>query len=97
MPVTAPRPTIEPCDFVRAVQPVLERKDLQGLHKLLKANWTAEQIISLFSCDDCDARKIAALSLSLVGCTHCLAPLAQQLKDPDPMVNQMAEHAMWSI
>jgi len=95
--VTAPRPTIEPCDFVRTVQPLLERKDLQGLLDLLKANWTAEQIVSLLRCDDCDARKVAALSLTLVGCQACLPELAKQLKDPDPIVNQMAEHAMWAI
>jgi len=88
---------IEPCEFVRAVKPVLERRDLQGLLTLLKTNWTAEQIVSLLSCGDCDARKVAALSLSLVGCHHCLPELARQLKDPDPVVNQMAEHAMWSI
>jgi tetratricopeptide (TPR) repeat protein len=40
---------------------------------------------------------VAALSLALVGCDHCLPALAQQLKDPDPMVNQMAEHAIWAI
>jgi tetratricopeptide (TPR) repeat protein len=91
------RQSIEPCEFVRAVQPVLERRDLQGLLELLKSSWTAEQIVSLLACGHCDARKVAALSLSLVGCHHCLPELARQLKDPDPMVNQMAEHAMWSI
>lgn len=91
------RPSIEPCDFVRAVQPVLEKRDLQGLHELLKSRWSAEQIVSLLASDDCDARKIAALSLSLVGCHHCLPALARQLKDPDPIVNQMAEHAIWAI
>jgi len=95
--VTAPRTTIEPCAFVQAVQPLLERKDLQGLLDLLKANWTAEQIVSLLRCEDCDARKVAALSLTLVGCQGCLPELAKQLKDPDPIVNQMAEHAMWAI
>jgi tetratricopeptide (TPR) repeat protein len=32
-----------------------------------------------------------------VGTKPCVKPLAKHLKDPDPMVNQMAEHALWSI
>ena len=89
--------TVDPTDFVRTVKPVLERKDLPGLLALLKSRWTAGQIVSLLGCGCCDARKVAALSLSLVGGCWCLCELARQLKDPDPMVNQMAEHAMWSI
>jgi tetratricopeptide (TPR) repeat protein len=42
-------------------------------------------------------RKVAALALSLVGGRRCVADLARQLADPDPVVNQMAEHALWSI
>ena len=42
-------------------------------------------------------RKVAALAISLVGTTCCLPKLAPLLRDADPLVNQMAEHAMWSI
>lgn len=90
-------PAVDPDDFVRAVEPVLERKDLPGLLSLLKSRWTARQIVALLVGPHRDARKVAALSLSLVGCKECLPALAEQLKDPDPMVNQMAEHAIWSI
>jgi tetratricopeptide (TPR) repeat protein len=89
--------TVDPSEFVRAVKPVLERKDLPGLVALLKSHWTMEQILLLMATGPSDARKVAALSLALVGCEHCLPALAEQLKDPDPMVNQMAEHAIWSI
>ena len=88
---------VDPREFVAAVQPVLERQDLSGLLALLKSRWTAAQIVALLASPCCDARKVAALSLSLVGGTCCLDELARQLRDPDPMVNQMAEHAMWSI
>ena len=88
---------VDPCEFVSAVTPVLERKDLSGLLALLKSRWTGEQIVALLRCPDCDARKVAALALSLVGCRHCLPALARQLKDPDPVVNQLAEHAIWMI
>lgn len=88
---------INPVKFVEAVQPLLERKDLPGLLSLLIANWTPEQIVGLLGGDHEDARKVAALALSLVGCDHCLPALAERLRDADPMVNEMAEHAMWSI
>src|SRR6266480_3710428 len=88
---------IDPVSFVEAVRPALASKDLQRLLQTCKSQWTAAQIISLLSSKCCDAHKCAALALSLVGCPACLEPLSKQLKDPDPIVNQMAEHAMWAI
>jgi tetratricopeptide (TPR) repeat protein len=88
---------IDPISFVETVKPALVSRDLQRLHSLCVSNWSAAQIISLLSSKCCDARKCAALALSLVGCPACLEPLSIQLKDADPMVNQMAEHAMWAI
>lgn len=88
---------VDPVEFVKTVKPVLERKDLSGLLTLLKSRWSSAQIVSLLASPCCDARKVAALSLGLVGGKCCLHELAGQLRDPDPMVNQMAEHAMWSI
>lgn len=88
---------IDPAAFVECVAPLLERKDLTGLVSLCRSRWTPEQIVSLLTSRHCDARKVAALGLSLVGCRKCLPPLVERLKDPDPMVNQMAEHAIWSI
>jgi tetratricopeptide (TPR) repeat protein len=87
----------DPRTFVADVKPLLERKDLTGLLSLLKSRYTSAQIVSLLIGKDCDARKVAALALGLVGGKCCLKELAHQLKDPDPMVNQMVEHAMWSI
>jgi tetratricopeptide (TPR) repeat protein len=79
------------------VQPLLAVKDVPGLHALLRSRYTGDQITALLHSNHTDARKVAALAISLVGTTCCLPKLAPLLKDPDPMVNQMAEHAMWSI
>src|SRR3954471_10170999 len=88
---------IDPSEFVAAVQPLLAGCDAQGLIDLLKSRWTDGQIASLFRCGDGDVRKVAALAFGLVG-KKCLLPkLVPLLKDKDPMVNQMAEHAMWSV
>lgn len=89
--------SIDPDRFVAAVKPMLETSDLDGLLKLLKESWTPDQIVSLLACDSCDARKVAALALSLVGGKCCIPPLVEQLKDADRVVNEMAEHALWAI
>ncbi len=88
---------IEPCTFIETVQPLLERQDLPGLMSLLKTRWTGDQLRGLLTGNHTDAKKVALLALGLVGTGCCLPELARQLQDPDPMVNEMAEHALWSI
>jgi len=90
---------IHPEEFVRLVQPMLARQDLTGLYGLLKSRWTPDQIVDLISgsCTCQDARKVALLSLGLVGKQCCVEVVARQLHDQDPVVREMAEHAMWSI
>ena len=88
---------IDPVDFIARVQPLLERKDAEALATLLKHRYTKEQIVTLLHSTHRDARKVATLAISLVGTPCCLHKLAPLLKDPDPMVYQLAEHAMWSI
>src|SRR5690348_12307061 len=88
---------IDPAEFIATVQPVLQAQDPAALLGLLKSRWRREQIQSPLSSDDCDARKVAALALPLVGSNCSVHSLAAQLQHPSPMVNQMAEHALWSI
>ncbi len=72
-------------------------KDLSGLCSTLQENWSKQDILCLLKGKHCDARKVAALALGLLGDGKCVDALADQLADPDPIVNQMAEHALWSI
>lgn len=88
---------IDPVQFVSAVRPLIERQDMAGLLAELTDNWTCEQIATLLRIGDQDTRKVAALCLSLVGTRCAIDGIAEQLKDPDEMVNEMAEHALWSI
>lgn len=89
--------SIDPDGFIAAVQPLLERQDLAGLLTLLKTRWTPDQIRGLLASQHTDAKKVALLALGLVAPSCCIPALAAQLKDPDPMVNEMAEHALWSV
>lgn len=79
------------------MSPLLERRDVHALVCAIRKRWSHAQIASLLERGPCDARKVAALTLSLVGTPTCVRPLSKHLHDPDPMVRQMAEHAMWSI
>jgi tetratricopeptide (TPR) repeat protein len=88
---------IDPAEFVTSVQPLLEAKNPDALLRLLESRWQCDQITALLKNPCSDVRKVACLALALVGGTCCLPDLAAQLKHPDPMVNQMAEHALWSI
>ncbi len=90
-------PSIDPKTFVAAVQPLLESRDLNGLLDLLRERWRPEQIVALLGCPCRDAQNVAALSLSLIGGKHCVDAVAARLKDEDPIVNQVAEHALWNI
>jgi len=89
--------TIDPVEFIERLRPALESRDSQLVTAVCDEHWTCAQIATLLSSENRDARKVASLALSLVGCTSCLNDIARQLKDLDPMVNQMAEHALWSI
>lgn len=59
--------------------------------------WSCAQIATLLGSENRDARKVASVALSLVGCSSCLNDIARQLRDPDPLTNQLAEHALWAI
>lgn len=87
----------DPQRFLGDVGPLLARQDTAGLLRLLSARYSSKQIDSLLNGPCADVRKVAALALSLVGDMADVPALARRLRDPDPTVNAMAEHALWSI
>jgi tetratricopeptide (TPR) repeat protein len=88
---------IDPVEFVTLLQPLLRTQDAQGIISLVRSRWSTEQLTTLFRSDNPDVRKVAALVFGLVGKKCFLPDLAALLKDQDAMVNQMAEHSMWSV
>ena len=75
----------------------MEQQDMAGLLCLLKTRWTYDQIRGLLNSEHNDAKKVALLALGLVAPSCCIPDVAAQLKSSDRMVNEMAEHALWSI
>jgi tetratricopeptide (TPR) repeat protein len=96
LPVTC-HSSINPLDFISRVEPLLQKRDLPGLLHLLKTRWTYDQLKDLMRSPHHDARKVAMLSLSLVGGRCAIPVLVEHLKDAEPCANQMAEHALWCI
>lgn len=89
--------SIDPGVFVAAVKPLLARRDVSGLTTLLKSNWNCDQLRALLHGDHLDAKKVALLSIGLIGTPCTVHDLAVELRHPDRVVNEMAEHALWSI
>lgn len=89
--------TIDPKQFIDLVREPLEKHDSDALARLIQERWSHEQIIQLLGSREGDIRKLAALALGFVGDRRSITALANCLRDSDPMVNQMAEHALWSV
>jgi tetratricopeptide (TPR) repeat protein len=83
--------------FVSAVQPFLEARDGRALTDFLRAHYTSDDLCSLLATPQADVAKVAALALGMVGDGCCVPCLVDRLADPDPVVHQMAEHALWNV
>jgi tetratricopeptide (TPR) repeat protein len=88
---------IDADEFLAQLQPVLSSGNLQHAMECVQVRWTSCQVTTLLKDPSADVRKVAALALSLVGDRRAVLPLAIALHDADPMVTQVAEHALWSI
>jgi tetratricopeptide (TPR) repeat protein len=89
--------SIDPGEFINTLQPSLTQGNMEQALLQLKHRWKTPQIILLLKDKSADVRKVAALALSLVGDRCSVQPLAVALHDADPMVSQVAEHALWSV
>ncbi|HVS72948.1 MAG TPA: tetratricopeptide repeat protein [Phycisphaerae bacterium] len=93
----SPIAPICPEDFLNSLQPSLAQGRLQEAIQAVRERWSCTQILGLLADKSADVRKVAALALALAGDKSAVGPLAVALHDPDGMVAQVAEHALWSI
>lgn len=89
--------SIDPTDFMRRVRPLLERRDAEGLLRLIRERWTCDEVRSLLRTADVDVRKVATLCAGLIGDAACIPVLVERLHDADPTIVHVAEHSLWSI
>src|SRR4051812_37551765 len=90
-------PPINPKEFISALGPCLPHGNIEDALDQIRSRWTAPQIIALLQDPCADVRKVAALTLSAVGNKSAVGPIAVALHDSDPMVVEVAEHALWCI
>ncbi len=89
--------SIDPQEFVRALTPFLRSGDLKGLVSTVRSRWSGEQVRALVHCKDHEALKCALLALAWVGGRKCSEQVLTQLGNEDPLISELAEHALWTI
>ena len=89
--------TIDGREFLEVVRPALADADAAQLAQAVKVRWRQVEITRLLRHDQVDVRRVAALTLGLIGDMAATPALTRALRDDDPMVNEMAEHSLWSI
>ena len=83
--------------FLEVTQPALARGNATELARAVNARWKQCQLCELLEHPQADVRRVAAITLGLIGGRGVIDCLAQALHDTDRQVNDMAEHGLWSI
>jgi len=89
--------SIDTTEFLGVVRPALQRGCAQTLARVITERWSPQQLCQLLREPCGDVKKAACLVLGLVGDASVMQCLAHALHDGDPKVNELAEHALWSI
>jgi len=88
---------IDVSQFLEVARPALKAGDADALAAAINQRWRPKTLCSLLGHADHDVRRVAAITLGLVGDGSCVGCLARALHDTDAQVTEMAEHALWSI
>ncbi len=88
---------IDPSRFLVVTRPALEAGDAVALADAVSKRWMAWEVAGLLNNPDVDVRRVAAVTLGLIGGRKELPSLVEALRDADAQVNRMAEHGVWSI
>ncbi len=83
--------------FVKELQPAFERGDLRWAYEVLHEAWPVGWLIQLLVEGDAQARKLAIMSLGLVGDLTAVGPLTRTLHDQDLKVNELADNSLRCI
>jgi len=88
---------IDETSFMQVTRPLLQNGDAAALAHAVNVRWRPSEIIGLLKSNNTDVRRVAALTLGMVGNLRCVPALTRALRDDDEQVNEMAEHGLWSI
>ena len=88
---------INVAEFLEVARPALKAGDADALAQAVGQRWHPKSLCTLLTHHDHDVRRVAAVTLGLVGDASCVGCLARTLHDEDAQVTEMAEHGLWSI
>jgi tetratricopeptide (TPR) repeat protein len=83
--------------FCEVTQTHLETCDLQGLVMSVQSQWRPSQIAMLLGHEEVCVRRLATVTLGLLGDPATVCSLARALHDPDAQVRELTEHALWTL
>ena len=89
--------SIDSTCFLQTVSPLLAGGDASVLASAVSARWRPTQLKGLLDDRDVEVRRIAAVTIGLVGGREAIDWLVAALHDVDEQVNRMAEHGLWAI
>lgn len=90
---------IEPIDsteFLRVVRAGRPGR-VDELAQRVSQRWTPQQLCQMLHHEDVDVRRTVCVVLGLVGDRRVEGCLTTALRDDDAQVNELAEHALWSL
>ena len=82
---------------MQAVAPALAAGDAEALAAAARRHGGATSLCPLLGHRRVDVRRVAALTLGLIGGRATVGCLTRCLRDPDEQVQALAEDALWSI
>lgn len=83
--------------FLDCVRPALAERDAEQLADAVRESYDVATLRQLLAEGTLDARRVASLTLGLVGDNDAVPALAEALHDEDKVVAELAEQALWSI
>ncbi len=84
-------------EFLRRISPFVMGGDLSLAADAIGRCWCCGQLCAFLRNPDSAVRCAAAMALALVGDKQSIEPLATALHDSEVRVNELADHALWSI
>lgn len=75
----------------------LKTQDIDLFLKSIAARYTEGTLCRLAGSSDPQARRAAVMALGHIGSFDCNAQVARALSDSDPLVRELASHALWAI
>ena len=84
-------------EFLSVARPALEKSCPKALAETVARRWGPDQLCHMLQHDHRDVRKVACVTLGLIGSREQVHGLMQVLRDPDPHLNKLADDALCSI